>query len=125
MLHPLLSLLINRPELAIDHAAGYAALVREEAADAGAHWVRRALAWLLAVVALAVFLALAGGALMLGVLHNQFQWVLVAVPGTALLLALAALGVACQPIPGKAFAEVRAQLGADMQALHAVTGTAR
>ncbi len=122
MLHPLFSLLIQRPELALDHAAGYAALVRNEAAEAGAQYVRRLLAWALAILGLAVFLGLAGVALMLGTLHNQFQWVLVLVPGAVLLLALTALAAARRPLPGEAFAEVRAQLDADLQALHAVTG---
>jgi hypothetical protein len=31
-----------------------------------------------------VFLGLAGTAVMLGMLHNQFHWALVAVPGVAL-----------------------------------------
>lgn len=125
MLHPLFSLLIQRPELALDHAAGYAALVRNEAADASARYLRRLLAWVLAILGLAVFLGLAGVALMLGALHNQFQWVLVLVPGAVLLLALTALTAARRPLPGEAFAEVRAQLGADLQALHTVTDRPR
>ena len=117
MLHPIFSLLIQRPELALDHVAGYAALVQQEASNAGNLWLRRLLAWALLVVALTVFLVLSGTAAMLGVMHNQFQWVLVLVPAASLVLALLALGVARQPLPAHAFGEVKAQLDADLRTL--------
>ncbi|MES2425303.1 MAG: hypothetical protein V4562_12790 [Pseudomonadota bacterium] len=119
MLHPIFSLLIRRPELALDHVAGYAALVQQEASSASTQWLKRCLGWALVVVATTVFLVLAGVAAMLGVMQNQFQWILVLVPGVALLLVLWALNMARQPLQGEAFAEVKAQLDADLQALQA------
>lgn len=120
MAHPIFSVLIARPELVIDHVAGYAALVQEEASTVGSQLARRVIAWVVAVLALVVFLVLAGVAVMLGAMQGQFHWALVAAPGAALLLSVLAWSVARQPLPAKAFAEVKAQLDADAQALRAV-----
>lgn len=40
MVHPVFSVLISRPDLVMDHAAGYAALVQEEASSVGVEVVR-------------------------------------------------------------------------------------
>jgi hypothetical protein len=120
MLHPLFSLLINRPELVADHVAGYAALVQQEASSAGAEVLRRGVAWLLAIFSVAVFVALAGGAVMLGVLQGQFHWVLVAVPGVVLVLACVAFTRAKTPMPPDRFHEVKTQIHADLQTLRSV-----
>ncbi len=120
MLHPIYSVLIHRPELVMDHVAGYAALVRDEASTVGAQVARRAIAWGVAALCLLVFLVLAGVALMLGALHGQMHWLLLAVPAVPLLLGGAAVSVACQRLPARAFAELRQQLDADAQALRAV-----
>lgn len=115
MLHPMFSLLMNRPDLVADHLAGYAVLAGEEAADAGQAWLGRALAWLMTVVLAAVFLALAGGAVMLGTLHS-FHWTLVAVPAAAGVLALVAWTLARRPVAARAFGELRQQLNTDLVA---------
>ncbi|RYF36056.1 MAG: hypothetical protein EOO25_21515, partial [Comamonadaceae bacterium] len=60
MIHPIFSVLIRRPELVVDHVAGYAALAREEASSVGAEVTRRAIAWGVAAVGLLVGLVLAG-----------------------------------------------------------------
>ena len=65
MVHPIFSLLISRPDLVIDHVAGYAALVQEEATSAGMAMARQAIAWGVALLGLMVFLVLAGVAIML------------------------------------------------------------
>lgn len=124
MLHPIFSLLIRRPDLAVDHVAAYASLVQHEAASASTLWLKRLLAWVLFGLTFCVFLTLAGVAVMLGVLHNQFHWALAVVPGLALLGAAIAFGAAKQPLPDQAFAEVRAQLGADLYALQTAGGKA-
>ena len=117
MLHPLFSTLIRRPDLLVDHLSGYAALIHQEASEAGAELLRRSLAWVLAALCAAVFLTLAGVALMLGVLLNQFHWVLVAAPAIVLvLLAAAVLKARVPPHPSR-FAEVKAQVSRDAQAL--------
>lgn len=120
MIHPIFSVLIRRPELVMDHVAGYAALVQEEASTVGMEIAKRAIAWGVAVFSLLVFLVLAGVAVMLGAMHGAFHWVLVAAPGVALLLALAAWSVARQRLPAKAFTELKAQLDADAHALRTV-----
>jgi hypothetical protein len=120
MLHPIFALLIKRPELVIDHVAGYAALVQEEASSVGTEVAKRAIAWVLALFGLLTFLVLAGVAAMLGVMQGEFHWILVVVPGIALLVSVAAWSVARQRLPAKAFTELKAQLDADAQALRAV-----
>lgn len=117
MLHPIFSVLIHRPELIMDHVAGYAALVRDEASSVGVEFAQRAVAWGVAIVGLLVFLILLGVALMLGAMHEQFHWALVVVPGVPLVLAVAAFALARRPLPEKAFNELRAQLDADAEAL--------
>ena len=117
MVHPIFSVLISRPELVMDHVSGYAALMREEASSVGTEVGKRVIAWGVAVLALIVFLVLAGVAAMLGVLHDQFHWVLVIAPGIALAIAVAAWMVARQRLPERAFTELKAQLDADAQAL--------
>ncbi len=120
MVHPIFSVLITRPELVVDHVAGYAALVQEEASTVGLQVAKRAVAWGVVVVALLVFLILAGVAVMLGVMQSEFHWALVLVPGSALIVAAVAFNVARQKLPSKAFTELKAQLDADAQALRTV-----
>lgn len=120
LLHPIFTTLIRRPELVLDHVAGYAALVQEEASSVGGEVARRAVAWGLAVVGLLVFLVLAGVALMLGMMQGQFHWILVVAPALPLLLAVGAWNVARKRLPAQAFAELKAQLDADAQALRTI-----
>lgn len=120
MIHPIFSVLITRPELVVDHMAGYAALVQEEASTTGSQMARRAAAWGAVAAGALVFLVLAGVAAMLGAMHGEFHWALVVVP--AIPLAIAVLGYleARKPLPAKAFTELRAQLDADAQALRTI-----
>jgi hypothetical protein len=120
MIHPIFSVLINRPELVMDHVAGYAALVQEEASSVGAEVTKRAIAWGVAVMGLLVFLVLAGVAVMLGVMQGEFHWILVIAPGSALLVSLLAWNMARQRLPAKAFTELKAQLDADAHALRTI-----
>jgi uncharacterized membrane protein YqjE len=116
MVHPIFSVLITRPELVMDHVAGYAALVQEEASTVGVQVARRAAAWAVAGVGLLVFLVLAGVACMIGA-TSEFHWALVAVPAVPLVAAAIAYFIARQPLPSTAFTELRAQLDADTQML--------
>lgn len=120
MLHPIFSVLVNRPELVIDHVAGYAALVQEEASSVSGEVAKRAIAWAVVGVGMLVFLMLAGVAVMLGVMQERFHWILVIAPVVPLLLAGAAWTVARQRLPAKAFTELKAQLDADAQTLRAL-----
>lgn len=119
MLHPIFTVLVTKPELVMEHVAGYAALVREEASSVGLEVAKRAIAWGVTLFASLVFLILAGVALMLGAL-NEFHWALVIVPGIALAIAVAGFLVARQRLPEKAFTDLKAQLDADAAALRAI-----
>jgi hypothetical protein len=119
MMHPLLSVAITRPELVVDHLAGYAALVRQETSTLAVELARRAMAAVVAAVGLLVFLITAGVAVMLGVMLDEFAWVLVAVPGAAFLLSVLAWTMARRRLPVAAFAELRTQLDADSKAFRA------
>lgn len=117
MLHPLFSTLIQRPDLVADHVAAYGSLIVQEAADAGEEVLTRVIAWALAVLAGVVFLGLAGTAVMLGILSNHFHWVLIAVPGVALVLSIVAALRAQKPFGNKRFPELKAQIDSDAKAL--------
>ena len=117
MLHPLFSTLIHRPDLLVEHLSGYAALLHEETSEVGAELLERSLAWVLVALCAAVFLALAGVALMLGVMLQQFHWVLVATPAAVLLLLALALVKARVPPRPSRFAELKAQVSRDADAL--------
>ena len=117
MIHPIFSVLVSKPELVMEHVAGYAALFREEASSMTSEVARRAIAWAACGACLFVFLLLAGVAVMLGAIQSEFSWALVIVPGIPLAIAIAAFTVARKPLPSRAFTELRSQLDADAQAL--------
>ena len=120
MLHPLFSTIVQRPDLVLDHLSAYGALFHEEANSAGADFMRRIAAWLMAILAALLFLGLAGTALMLGFMQNHFHWMLVAVPGFALLLLIVAVTLARRAMSNDRFSELKAQLDSDAQALRSV-----
>jgi peptidoglycan/LPS O-acetylase OafA/YrhL len=120
MVHPIFSLLITKPELVMEHVAGYASLMREEASSVGLEVAKRAVAWGVTLFAALVFLILAGVAAMLAAMQEQFHWALVLVPLVPLAIAVAAFMVARKRLPEKAFGELKAQLDADAQALRAI-----
>ena len=92
MVHPIFSVLITKPELVMEHVAGYASLLREETSSVGKEVAKRAVAWGVTLFAFLVFLILAGVAAMLGALNAAFHWALVVVPGIALAIAVAGVG---------------------------------
>jgi len=116
MLHPLFSTLVQRPDLVVDHLSAYGELLHKEASSAGAELLARFWAGLVAVLAWFVFLGLAGTALMLGVLQNQFHWVLLAVPGALLVVSVTAM----KPLRRERFPELKAQINSDTQALRTI-----
>ncbi len=120
MLHPLFSTLVQRPDLVVDHLSAYGELLHKEASSVGAELLVRFWAGLVAVLGWFVFLGLAGTALMLGVLQNQFHWVLVAVPGVLLVVSVTATRMALRPLKTDRFAELKAQINNDIQALRTV-----
>lgn len=120
MVHPIFSVLVSRPELVMEHIAGYASLMRDEASTVGIEVAKRAVAWCVAIAGMLVFLVLTGVAAMLAALHGTFHWALVIVPGIALAVAIGGWTVARQRLPEKAFGELKAQLDADAQVLRTI-----
>jgi len=116
MIHPLFATLIKRPDLIADHIAAYSELTCQEASKLGADWLQRGLAWALVALGGLVFVIFSGIGLMLGAL-NQFHWVLIAVPGVALLLTLLAFLKARTPVDNERFTELKAQMDSDLRAL--------
>jgi fatty acid desaturase len=119
MIHPIFSTVLGHPELIADHVANYGALIRQEAAQASRAAIARVVAGVLAAVSAMLALGLIGIAVMLGVLQGRFHWVLAVVPSAALLIAVVAGYLASRPTVFHAFADLREQVDADMQALHA------
>jgi Putative Actinobacterial Holin-X, holin superfamily III len=120
MVHPIFSVLVTKPELVMEHVAGYASLMRDEASSVGKEVAKRAIAWGVTLFALLVFLILAGVAAMLAAVQDQFHWAFLLVPAVALAIAVVGFSVARKPLPEKAFGELKAQLDADAQALRAI-----
>ena len=120
MVHPIFSVLVTKPELVMEHVAGYASLMRDEASSVGKEVAKRAIAWGVTLFALLVFLILAGVAAMLAAVQDQFHWAFVLVPAVALAIAVVGFTVARKPLPEKAFGELKAQLDADAKALRAI-----
>jgi triphosphoribosyl-dephospho-CoA synthetase len=121
MLHPIFSTLIQRPDLLAGHVMAYGDLFGQEIRAARNQLGRRALAWMLALVCVGVFMSMTGIALMLGVLNHQFHWILLAVPGAALLATALAVGLAQKPLDTEHFTELKAQLRSDASALRRAT----
>src|SRR5688572_15074057 len=99
MLHPIFSTVLGHPGLIADHLANYAALVRQESAEAGRGLMARLIAGVLAVATAVLALGLIGVAVLLGVLHGSFHWVLVAVPAVAVVIAAICTWIATRPSP--------------------------
>ena len=120
MVHPIFSVLITKPELVMEHVAGYASLMRDEASSVGKEVAKRAVAWGVTLFAALVFLILAGVAAMLAAAHDAFRWSFVVIPLIPLAISIAGFTVARKRLPEKAFTELKAQLDADAQALRAI-----
>ena len=124
MLHPIFSTVVSRPDLVVDHLAGYTALLTQEVSTSGKDVLVRAVAWAFGALCALMFVGLAGTAVMLGVMMDKFDWVLVIVPAVALLLAVVAALSARRPSPAERFAELRSQIAADVGLLRAASGDA-
>lgn len=120
MLHPIYGTVLGHPELVGDHLANYGALVKEEISSATRGVVSRLVAAVVAGVSALLALGLIGIALMLGALHG-FHWALVAVPVAAVLIAAIAGFIAARPSQFHPFNDLRAQVDADLNALHAAS----
>ena len=115
MLHPLFSTFIQRPDLLVEHLSAYGALFRIETSSACSSLLKRCIAWVLVGVFALMFMLLTGVAVMLGVMQNQFQWVLVIVPGVVLMMTLIAYFIAGAPAQHDNFTELKAQINSDLE----------
>lgn len=123
MLHPLLSAALRRPDLVLAHLRAYGALAQEEGREAGDSLRRQTLAWAVAAASALLCLHLSALALMLGLVLERFHWALPAVPGAFLVAAVLAWAWARRCRACAPFAELRAQLRADLQAWHELQRT--
>jgi hypothetical protein len=121
-MHPLCLTIIRRPDLIIDHLSAYAALLSQEASQARQSLFNRALIWVIAVMSGAISVVLSGTALMLGVLQNQFHWILVVVPGAMILCAFGAMAWTKQALFAGHFSNIKSQFSSDADALRAASG---
>jgi hypothetical protein len=120
MIHPIFMAAMRHPELIVKHLANYFELVRAETLAIGGSVARRVAGAVVALVAILLALGLSAIAVMLGVLHGAFHWVLVIVPGTAWLLAAAGIFMAARPTLTNEVQDVRDQVEADMRMLRLV-----
>jgi uncharacterized membrane protein YqjE len=124
-MHPLLHLLMTRPELLGEHAQAYAELVGSEINDL-ATATRQGVLWSAAALCCAAAtLVLAGMALMLALALPQTRsdapWALLLTPCLPLLGALACVLRLRATQRAPAFAKLREQLRADLELLQEVT----
>lgn len=114
-------LLTERPDLLVDHALAYAALAKSEIEAAKREWIRRVVAGAIALASALAFIVLAGVAAMLSA-NSQTRpdsvWVLYAVPGVMLAVALVAVLVALSKGEPRT-ATLGSQLQLDVQAFRA------
>jgi len=125
MIHPLFRLLVSEPQLVTDHVEAYSELVAEEVGVLTTQWKRRALLYAAAGMGMLLALLLIAIALMLWAAvpteSMHAPWVLVAVPGATLVLALWAFLAAKAPIAEHGFKTLREQFAADAAMLRSVT----
>ena len=120
MVHPIFIAAMRRPELFVEHATNYFELLRAEGLAIASSGARRAAGAVVALLTVLLALGLSAIAVMLGVLHGAFHWVLVMVPGSAWLLAVAGIVMAARPTLKHEVEEVRDEIEADMRMLRLV-----
>jgi cytochrome c biogenesis factor len=125
MIHPLLRLIATEPQLLGDHVEAYAELVGDEVKKTGSAWGLRLGLYAAALCLVGVSLVLAGVAVMLwaSLPSSSFQlpWLLIAVPATTLVAAVACALIARRNPVENAFDNVKKQLSADMAMLREVS----
>ena len=127
MLVPLFNLVTHRPDLIIDHLAGYLKLAQDEVTSAKQQLIRRAIAGAVALVFAVAFIVLAGVSLMLASLTTvQTQPVfattatLIAVPTATLIAAIVAAIVAMKSSASEPDASFADHIQRDIQAFRQV-----
>lgn len=118
---PLLRVLTSEAGTLAAHAEAYADLAADEISAFRRHWLRSALAWIVAAVCALSTLLLGGVALMLWatvpVAIEGRQWLLIAVPAVPGVSTLVAVWYARRVPDLPAFAELRQQMRQDLSML--------
>lgn len=124
MLHPLLRLVLARPDLLANHASAYAELALDNVREVAADWQLRLVGWVLLAVGLSLCVALGGVALMLhgAVTAPPTPWLLWAVPLAPLALALCGAWLARRPAASRRGVSVAEQFETDLSLLRARAG---
>lgn len=116
--HPVFKILIKHPDLIVEHASGYVSLVKQEMSATATEVVIKVVAWIVVAITGLLFLLLASMAIMLGCINEVFSWSLIVVPTIFMVIALVAFIWARRPLANEQrFAELRAQVDADIAAL--------
>jgi uncharacterized membrane protein YqjE len=118
MFHPIYSTVLGHPELVADHLANYGALIKAEATEVKRSIVKRLIAAVIALITALLALIFAGVAVMLGGVNENFHWTLVVVPGIFFVIAVISALIAMRDSTFQGFQDLRAQIDADMHALH-------
>ena len=118
MLHPIFTVLLRNPELIVNHLAGYAELIRAESSAVGQGFLKRVISGVISAISALLALTMLGVAVMLGVIHGSFNWILVIVPSVAAVIAIICAVIASRPAQRNAFLDLRDQLHADLEAFN-------
>lgn len=114
MLFTLLKAIVLRPRLVAQHVQNYGELLRSEAQATAKYWVMTCIAWFMCAACLLLFIAFAGMAVMIGFTQERFHWILILVPGIALLLAVVAGLVGMRKNQRSSLGLIQQQFAADM-----------
>jgi uncharacterized membrane protein YqjE len=122
-IHPLLHVLVTRPQLLADHAEAYAGFVSEEISATFSIWSRRLVLYATALCLLGVCAVLGGVALMLWAVIPTSKilapWALIAAPAVPASVAVVCLLLG-RSQSSEIFPHVKKQLAADMMMIRDV-----
>jgi thiosulfate reductase cytochrome b subunit len=116
-------LVTERPDLLIDHAQAYAALVKNEIDFIKRQWIRRIVAAAVAFSMALAFVILTGVALMLNAtvaINSETGWLLLAIPFALLVVTIISARVATAKLTPST-QSLSAQIQLDLQAIRAAT----
>ena len=124
-IHPLLKLVLTKPQLLGEHAEAYAALIGDEAKKASVSLAVRASLYAGAAVLAVLGVLLVGVALLLRATITSSDlpagWALIVVPLAPFLIAVGMVFMARSKPVDSVFAAVKNQLNADMSLLREVS----
>jgi hypothetical protein len=120
-MHPLIDILVRKPQLLVTHAKAYGELILQELSQANVQWHERLLWQLAGMCSVGVACTLVGVAGMLWAVTPpesiRAPWLLVLVPSAFAALAVTCLFVAQQRHKLPIFTQTRQQFKADMALL--------